>query len=86
MWCAPAVMLNQGKLYSLSFLFYFLTEVSFMNCLKPTTMFSWELYQLATAGRKHTVTLNKLWILAGLTSVGNIWDNVSAQLNKIYNM
>ena len=33
-----------------------------------------------------TITLNKLQTFLGLSMIGNIWDNVSTQLNKIYNV
>lgn len=32
-----------------------------------------------------TISLNKIQISLGLNIVGNIWENVSTQLNKIHN-
>lgn len=34
--------------------------------------------------KKRTFTLSKLVDSSGLNIVGNIWNNVSTQLNKIY--
>ena len=42
--------------------------------------------QKLAARRQRAVTLDKLQISLGLTVVGNIWDTVSTQLNKIHNI